>query len=89
MPVSSLHLKLYLTIIGPFISSPVISTVISNYIHYKVWAEITYPFPNFNGCIVEVLKWVSKFNPHFTGYMSTSMPGLKLIHAGKSGPGHL
>ena len=20
-----------------------------NYIHYKVWDEITYPFPNFNG----------------------------------------
>ena len=27
---------------------------ISNYIHYKVWDEITYPFINFNGCSVEV-----------------------------------
>ena len=27
---------------------------ISNYIHYKVWDEITYPFLNFNGCTVEV-----------------------------------
>ena len=26
---------------------------ISNYIHYKVWNEITYPFPNFNGCAVK------------------------------------
>ena len=23
---------------------------VSNYIHYKVWDEITYPFTNFNGC---------------------------------------
>ena len=27
---------------------------INNYIHYKVWDEITYPFLNFNGCTVEV-----------------------------------
>ena len=24
------------------------------YTHYKVWDEITYPFPNFNGFTVEV-----------------------------------
>ena len=27
---------------------------ISNYIHYKVWDEITYPFLNFNRATVEV-----------------------------------
>ena len=27
---------------------------ISNYIHDKVWDEITYPLSNFNGCTVEV-----------------------------------
>ena len=27
---------------------------ISNYSHYKVWYEITYPFLNFNGATVEV-----------------------------------
>ena len=27
---------------------------ISNYIHYNVWGEITYPFLNFNGATVEV-----------------------------------
>ena len=27
---------------------------ISNYIHYKMWDEITYPFLNFNGATVEV-----------------------------------
>ena len=26
----------------------------SNYIHHKVWDEITYPFLNFNGAIFEV-----------------------------------
>ena len=25
---------------------------ISNYIHFKVWDEITHPFLNFNGCTV-------------------------------------
>ena len=28
--------------------------LIGNYIHYKVWDEITYPFPNINGTTVEV-----------------------------------
>ena len=31
-----------------------ISTWISNYIRCKVWDEIIHPFPNFNGCTVEV-----------------------------------
>ena len=31
-----------------------ISKCISNYIQYKVWCEITYPFLNFNGATVEV-----------------------------------
>ena len=26
---------------------------ISNYIHYEVWDEIIYPFPNFNSATVE------------------------------------
>ena len=32
---------------------------ISNYIHYNVWYEITYPFLNFNGATGEVYE-------HFT-----------------------
>ena len=32
----------------------IIPAWISNYIHYNVWDEITYPFLNFNGCTVEV-----------------------------------
>ena len=40
---------------------------LSNYIHCKVWGEITYLFPNFNGFTVEVWEWISNFVPHFTG----------------------
>ena len=34
--------------------STLIPAWINNYIHYKVWDEITYPFLNFNGATVEV-----------------------------------
>ena len=44
---------------------------ISNYIQYKVWGEITYPFPDFNGCTVEVWEWISNFIPHFTEHVIT------------------
>ena len=30
----------------------------------KLWGEITYPSPNFNGCTVEVWKWTDNFLPH-------------------------
>ena len=41
---------------GPFYQYglTLIPACVSNYIHHKVWDEITYPFPNFNGCTVEV-----------------------------------
>ena len=39
---------------------------IINYAHCKVWVEITYPFPNFNGCTVKVWGWISNFMPYFT-----------------------
>ena len=35
-------------------SLTLIQTCISNYIHYKVWDEITYPFPNFNSATIAV-----------------------------------
>ena len=37
----------------------------SNQMPSKVWDEITYPFPNFNGATVEVWEWLSIFIPHF------------------------
>ena len=41
---------------GPFYQHglTLISAWISNYTHYNVWDEITYPFLNFNGATVEV-----------------------------------
>ena len=42
---------------------------ISNYIHYKVWYEVTHPFPNFNVCSVEVWDGSSNFIPHLTGHV--------------------
>ena len=38
---------------------------ISNHMPCKVQDEITYPFPNFSGCIVEVWEWRSNFILHF------------------------
>ena len=41
---------------GPFYlhGLTLIPAWISNYIQYKLWDEITYPFLNFNGFTVEV-----------------------------------
>ena len=44
---------------------------ISNYIRYKLWDEITYPFPNFNGAAVDVWEWISNFIPQFTRIVIT------------------
>ena len=44
---------------------------ISNYIPYKAWDEITYPFPKFNYCTVEVWEWIHNFIPHFTRHAIT------------------
>ena len=43
---------------------------ISNYIHYKMWDEIAYPFPNFNGSTVEVWEWISNTISHSSGEKS-------------------
>ena len=44
---------------------------ISNYIHYKTWDDIIFPFPNFNGATVEVSEWINIFIPLFTGRVTT------------------
>ena len=44
---------------------------ICNCIHYKAWDEMTYPFPNFNGCTVEVWEWISNLISHFIGRVIT------------------
>ena len=40
-------------------------------IHDRVLGEITYPFPNFNGCTVEVWEWTSNFIPHLAEHVIT------------------
>ena len=59
---------------------------ISNCIHYKVWDEITYSFPNFNGWSRWSLGMEKLFHP--TPYWACdylSMLCLKLIHVSKRG----
>ena len=48
---------------------------ISNYIHYKVWGEITYPFLNINDCTV-------KFEIGLVISFHTLLGVWSLIHAG-------
>ena len=74
--------------LGPLLLTwfnPFILTWVSNYIHYKVWDEITYPFPNFNGAAVEVWEWISNFTPHCWAYDYLTMLRFKLIHVSKRG----
>ena len=52
----------------------------------KVWDEITYPFPNFNGTTIEVWERISNFIPHFIRDVITYPAGLnQLNHVSKSG----
>ena len=51
-----------------------------------MWDEITYSFPNFNGCTFEVWEWINNSIPHFIMGEVTFMLGLKLIHISKKGP---
>ena len=37
----------------------------------KMWDDIIYPFPNFNGFTVEVWEWINNFIPHFIIQVST------------------
>ena len=59
---------------------------ISNYIYCKASDEITYTFPNFNGCTVEVWEWISNSIIHLYECSCSSMLKSKLIHVSKKGP---
>ena len=41
------------------------------HIHRKVWDEITYPFPNVNGCTVEVWELIINIISDLTMYVNT------------------
>ena len=76
-----IHLLCEHAIRGPFYwhGLTLIPAWISNHIHYKMWNEITSPFPIFNGATVEVWEWRSNFIPHFTGHMCLFIPaGIKV-----------
>ena len=67
-----------------FLLKWIIPALLSNHAPSKVWVEIIYPFPNFNGCTVEVCEWISNFSPPIKIVTITTPPppklGLKLIH---------
>ena len=48
------HILIWRRPVAPFTFLTLIPAWISNYIHYNVSDEITYPFLNFNGATVEV-----------------------------------
>ena len=59
---------------SPFQRLTLIITWISNHIHYKVWKEITYPFPNFYSYANKVWEWIFYWTCDYL-----SMSWLKLI----------
>ena len=74
---------------GPFYQNglTLITAWISNYMSSKVWDEITYPFPNFNGVNVEVWEWIFNFITTFVMAIITyPCWGLRLIHFSKRPP---
>ena len=44
----------------------------------KIWDEITYPFPNFNGATVDVWEWMIHFIPHFVMDVMIMCAGIKV-----------
>ena len=64
------------------------STRIGNHMSSKIWGEITYPFPNCNGCTLEIWEWISNLISHYDWCNFLSMLELKLNHIGKKSPWH-
>ena len=65
-----------------------ISAWMSNHMSSNLCGQITYPFPNFNGGIVDCWDWVSNFVSYFIMYGGCgyfSMMELKSIHVNKRG----
>ena len=62
---------------GPFYQHglTLIQALISNYIQYNVWDEITYPFLNFN-----------RATARYSAFYNLSTLGFKLFYVSKMGP---
>ena len=71
--ISKTQYKWGMPLCGPFYYHGLtsISAWISNTIRLQVWYEITYAFPNLNGCTVEVWEWIINFIPHFIPHVIT------------------
>ena len=52
---------------GPFYNHGLTLTPvwISNHMSSEVWDEITYSFPNFNGCTIEIWELIRNVIPHY------------------------
>ena len=57
---------------------------INNYIHYKVWDEITYPFSNLNCAVLEVWERLSNFRHLYWAGDYLPKLGLNYISVSKS-----
>ena len=64
-------------------------SVINNYIHYDVWDEISFSFPNFNDCNVVVWELINIFISYIQMVVwiyHLSMQRLKLNHVSRRDP---
>ena len=57
---------------------------ISNHMPSKMWDEVTFPIPNFDGCIIEVLELINDFVPYFRMYFLIHA-GINFFHVSKRG----
>ena len=56
---------------APFNELTSIPAWMNNHAHDGVLRAIIYPFPNFNGCAVEVWEWIINFMQHFIMAVTT------------------
>ena len=60
--------------------------LIAYHIPTKIWDGITYPFPNFNSCTIDVWEWISDFVTLYNGCNDFSLLVLHLINISKMVP---
>ena len=58
-------------ILGPHFSNINFNPIFDNHMPSKVWDDITYLFPNFNGCTIDVWECIINFIPHSMMYAIT------------------
>ena len=64
----------------PLLQTWINSAWVSYHMPSKMWDEITYPFPNFNGATTEAWEWISNFISLYNRCDYLSMEGIRLIH---------